>query len=338
MALCLSNKTADIILRNLRRKGAALEPASSSVIHDLRPDLSDARDVAHAHGIATNDSISVLVGSQGLRRKSPYATTHLFDGQPPEGSFLRLDDGVFLPSPCFCLLLQARELHLIELCQMLGFYMGTEQIEIEANGETKKVTLSPLVNEEELSLYLQSARGVRGIAALGDALRWTCAGAASPKETDLQLALTLPWSYGGFGLKQPIMNYKIDLHGEAKRLYPHDSCRIDLAWKESSFGLEFQGKEHGKQLGADYARMYALDKELWEILFVANEQLLDAAQMRYIASFVASKTRQSPRRIENRSDKEVQWLLDVLSGQTHPKKGYRIHSRGQGETSKRSSG
>ena len=334
MALCLSNKTADTILRNLRREGAKLEPASSSVIHDFKPDLSDARDVASAYGVATNESVSVLVGSQGLRRKSPYATTHLFDGQPPEGSFLHLNDDVYLPSPCFCLLLQARELHLVELCQMLGFYMGTEQIEREADGRLWKETLPPLVNEEELSLYLQSAKGARGVSVLGNALRWTCAGAASPKETDLQLALTLPRSYGGFGLKQPIMNYEVNLGETARRLCPKGSCRIDLAWKKRRFGLEFQGKEHGKQLGADYARIYALDTEHWEILFVANEQLLDAEQMRYIASLVARKTGQSPRRIENRAEREIQWLLDVLSGQIHPKIGYRIHTRGQGVTQK----
>ena len=242
---------------------------------------------------------------------------------PPENSFYHLEEGIYLPTPCFCLLQQARELHFINLCQMLGYYLGTEQIKQVTKDGILSITLPPLVTEEELWLYLEGAKGMKGVTPLRRALQYTCAGAASPQETNLQLILTLPSAYYGYGLKPPIMNYEIPLSPAARLLYDHKSCRIDLYWKEANMGLEYQGEDHGEQLGEDYARFFALNVEGKNVLYLAKEQLEDANQMNYVAHRVAAAIGANvdgPRWPEKQ---HTERLINILTGKQVPQKGER---------------
>lgn len=323
LSICLSNRTADLALRELRRRGIQLDTASSQLIRDCTPSAGEVVSVADELGIITSDSLEVLVGSQENRRTTGKLTTHLWTVTPPEGSFYALGDGAYLPTPCFCLLQQARELHLIQLCQMLGYYLGTEQIVRVKNGVTRKVALPPLTTEEELTHYLQSAKGIKGVLALREALRYTCANAASPQETNLQLMLTLPIAYYGFGLKPPIMNYEVELHALARTLYPHEKCYIDLCWPDAKRGLEYQGEEHKDQLGADYARFLAIDAEGHSVRYLAKEQLQSPAQMQYIARYIAEGIGSRTDRSSWPLEADTQRLIDIISGKAAPKKGER---------------
>lgn len=288
MSICFAGLTADRILRNLRQQRETdLVGTSSQALCRCTSDHQTARKVATEFGIPSTDHIEILVGSSNSRHAAQSHTAHLWTGVPPEGSLLVYEKDVYLPTPCFCLLLQARELGLIQLCQMLGFYMGTEQI-TTSSGE--RITLPPMVTRTELVDYLQTVKGMKGAAPLRKALEFTCEGAASPQETNLQLVLTLPPSYCGFGLKHPTMNGRVKLSPAAMKLYDHEFCRIDLYWSDYDFGLEYQGDEHGLQLGLDYARFFALSIEGKEVLYVAKEQLSSATQMQYIARCVAERT------------------------------------------------
>lgn len=85
--------------------------------------------------------------------------------------------------------------------------------------------------------------------------------AASPMEAALALALTLPVEYGGFGLKKPQLNRRVDLSSAYGRLSWHDSVTPDFLWPEERVAVEYDSAEfHGGEegLGRDAARWNAL--------------------------------------------------------------------------------
>lgn len=321
MSICLSNLTADHILRKLRTQGTQLNVVSAAAISEFAPDVEVASEIADEFGVTSSEQPEVLVGRQQDRRSNGSLITHLWKEAPPENSFYHLEEGIYLPTPCFCLLQQARELHFINLCQMLGYYLGTEEIKQVTEDGIRSITLPPLVTEEELWLYLKEAKGMKGVAPLRRALQYTCAGAASPQETNLQLMLTLPATCYGYGLKPPIMNYEIPLSPKAQLLYNRKSCRVDLYWKEADMGLEYQGEEHGKQLGKDYARFFALSVEGKNVLYLAKEQLHDANQMDYVAHRVAAAIGADVDGPWWPEKQHTERLIGILTGKLVPRKG-----------------
>lgn len=320
MSICLSHASADRILELFAHKGVEMEPVSSSAITQFGANVEDIQmscDVAEMLG----ERIEVIVGNERAARQSKQVVCHKWTERLPEGALLRVpdSDGVYVSSPAFCLLQQAAELHVVNLCMMLGRYLATGSPAMGKNGVEVLSERQPLVKEEDLYGFIKEASGDKGVRRLKEALRWTCPGAASPQETNLQLILTLPLSYHGFGLALPHMNYEVALDTYARKIYPRKTCRIDLCWPERRFGLEYQGKEHGGQLEADWSRHYALVSQQYELLYVTSSQLYSAVQIEFIARQVARKTGKRIREGSWPKAEETQYLLDVLAGRAIPK-------------------
>jgi hypothetical protein len=102
-------------------------------------------------------------------------------------------------------------------------------------------------------------------------------------------------------------------------LYPRESIRIDLCWRHKGFGVEYQGEEHGEQMGEDFARWFAAREEKYELWFVAKEQLESAAQMLHIGREVAKRIDCDVDEAMWPTADELQELLDILAGRKHPK-------------------
>lgn len=92
-----------------------------------------------------------------------------------------------------------------------------------------------------------------------------------------------------------------------------ERCYIDVCWPGIDMGLEYQGEDHGEQLGEDYARYYALDELGYQVFYVAKEQLRSADQMLYIAAKVARKLKARPGRTGWPEKDNLQMLLDLLT-------------------------
>ena len=322
--ICFSHGTADRVLERCAHEGIELEPVSSSVLEDFVSECVGTRETLDHLGIPLGESIELLVGKPSLRKYRGTIATHLLSQLPPEGSILRINEGIYVVSPELCLLQQASQLHPVNLCQMLGRYLGSSSPVQMDNGVTRLAERPSLTDEERIASLLRGAKSRKGRGILLDAMAWTCSGAASPQETNLQLTLTLPPRFGGFGLNRPLLNETIELGEKARRLYPHGSVKVDLLLKEVGFGLEYQGKEHGDQLDEDYARFLAVHREGIELWFVANGQLRDAYQMSYIAEEIARRTGRRIGGLTWPTVNEVQWLLDVLSGVIIPRPNERF--------------
>lgn len=316
MSICLCGLSADAMLELAAQNGMELEPAS--------PDLSTfSADPVHAAKVLNKyadqlpNPLEILVGDAKQRRRASSLTCRVWNGNMPSGNVYSVGDGLYVTSPELTLLQQANQLHQANLCQMLGRYLGTWTPKASApNGQAER---APLVTFDSLNEFMHTAGNLRGTNTLRLAMTYTSEGAASAGETSLQLALCLPPQLHGMNLPLATMNYKVDLSARAQKLHPHDSIRIDLCWRQEHFGLEYQGKEHGTQLGADYARWFAAREEDYELWFIANEQLESAAQMGHIGREVARRLSLNADTRIWPTESELQELLDILAGKKHPK-------------------
>ena len=316
MSICLCNLSADTALEIFVQEGRELEPAERNPSTFLA-DPSQAASLLGSFAERLPSPIDLLVGSAGNRRRSKDTACHVWRGPIPQGSILRVYDGVYVTSPEFTLLQQASQLHQVSLCQMLGRYLGTWSP--TPNDRNKQIERAPLTTFEQLNGLLSSVGSVLGTRSLRLAMAHTCEGAASAPETSLQLALTLPPELHGFALPDPTMNYKVDLSQHAQRMCGRASIRIDLCWPQSKFGLEYQGEGHEKTLGEDYARWFAAREEGYELWFLAKEQLTDPLQMDYVGREVACRLGIQIDEELWPNQGELQELLEVLAGAKHPK-------------------
>lgn len=324
MSICLSHTSADTLLELLAHKDMPLEPVSSDMLSKFSANIDEVSVVDDVAGVLSG-TLELIVGDGKDVRKNRAAVCHRWTGLLPEGSILRVPgcEGLYVSSPAFCLVQQGMQLHTVNHCMMLGRYLATKSPTRDKKGKLVLADRKPLVSEEGLSLFLRDMRGGKGSKQLKEALRWTVSGAASPQETNLQLSLTLPFAYWGFGLPRPCMNYEIELGPDAHKLYPHKTCRIDICWPEKHFGLEYLGEEHKDQLDDDWSRHYAVDMEGYQLLYVTKAQLGSAEHMDYIARCVARKIKKRIRQDSWPSLGEVQRLLDILTGKAIPKKSER---------------
>lgn len=321
--ICLIHNNADELLEMNAMKGVKLEPSSVQV-NEFSGDTAIIRETLQGLYGASDERLNVLVGDAS-NRGTEHVSYRTFAGDLPEGSILRVSEGVYVASPEFNLLLQAKELHPVRLCQLLGRYWGTFAYGTDENGAKCLVEREPLSSEEKLASYLAGVGRVEGIRALRNAMRYACENAASPQEVNLQLALCLPATCNGYALRKPIMNYEVTLDEVERELYDKDSIRIDLHWPGADLGLEFLGKkEHEGKMMEDIARWYAarhFGEELW---FVTKEQLYKAIALDFIAKKVARRTRKKVVEGTWPTLSQAQLLLDVLSGKINPKPEERL--------------
>ncbi|MBR3225465.1 MAG: hypothetical protein IKF78_09095 [Atopobiaceae bacterium] len=316
MSICLCNLSADTALELAAQEGRELLLASPDA-STFVADMAQVRETLGDFAEKLPYPIELLVDEQTKRRRSSNAVCHVWKGPLPKNGVFELHEGVYVSSPEFTLLQQASQLHQANLCQMLGRYLGTwTPAKDKPLGQDKR---APLTSFESINEFLSGVGHAWGKRNLKMAMAYTCEGAASAPETSLQLALTLPPELHGLGIVQPIMNYEVELSAEAQRLYPHESIRIDLCWRNKGFGLEYQGEEHGNRLGEDCARCFAARKMDYELWFVAKEQLESAVQMMDIGRELANRIDADVDEETWPSEGEFQDLLDVLAGKEHPK-------------------
>ena len=323
--ICLTHNSADKLLELCAVTGVELEPCDLCP-QDFQADAAFAKDLLAVISASTKEWLNLLVGRQCDRRDSVSVSSHCYEGRVPPGSILRYDEGVYVASPDFNLLLQSADLHVVQLAQLLGRYWGTFSTEVDRDGFL--LERAPLTGEMDLMQYLADVKGVHGVGNLRSAAKYVCERAASPQEVNLQLILCLPYACNGFALPKPQMNYRIDLECEERAFYDASHIRIDLYWPKARFGLEYLGeKEHHGKMIEDVSRWYAARKGKVELWPVTKAQLSDPVAMNFIARKVAARVRKKPSALHWPTLSEVQLLIDVLGGKGGVRRGERLRRR-----------
>ena len=210
-------------------------------------------------------------------------TRPLLDEPPRKGSM----NGFRVCSPELCFVQMATLWNLPKLIE-LGFELcGAYDL-----SDNSYRTCAPLTSVEKLTAYANSLDKTHGKRKAIKALRYVANGSASSRETILTMLLTLPYRMGGYGLKQPLLNHRIDLGRRERRIAGKNYLVCDLYWPEAKLDVEYDGGNHEdpEQMLKDSMRRDALVSMGITVLTVTKWQLENGGSMNAIAHTVAEHT------------------------------------------------
>lgn len=196
-------------------------------------------------------------------------------------------NGFRVCSPELCFVQMATLWNLPKLIE-LGFELcGTYDL-----SDNSYRTCTPLTSVEKLTEYANSLNKTYGKRKATRALRYVANGSASSRETILAMLLTLPYRMGGYGLKQPLLNHRIDLGRRERRIAGKSYLVCDLYWPEAKLDVEYDGGHHEdpEQMLKDSMRRDALLSMGITVLTVTKWQLENGGSMNAIAHAVAEHT------------------------------------------------
>ena len=226
--------------------------------------------------------LELLVATKSQLRTRGGLDLHLLEGCVPEGSFYRVSRDIVVTSPELTFVQVCRLNRMLPNVELLMEWCGTYLL--VPNWFATRTEATPLLCRERLEAYLQQIAGMRGVAAARAALRLASEGpSASPRETELYLALALPPRLGGYGFAKPQVNAVIPLDGNgAGVLDDAEFYRADLLF-EGKGGrhvvVEYDGRD-GHEASAEEVRH---DKERRSVL-AALGYLVIVATRRDVAS------------------------------------------------------
>ena len=231
-------------------------------------------------GLHLDRPVHVLVGGTARVRSSAMCVSHSCNAQLPRRSFLKLAPGVYASKPELAFVqvagLEKDRIKLLLLGYELCGGYATARTRGALSRDMPSYQTQVLSTVRGLSSYASRAPSLHGARKVTRAARYLSDGSASPRETQLALALGLPQRFGGGGLGIPAMNYRIEATEEARDLAGRSFFLADLCWPEAKLDVEYQSAEkHGNResLDRDSLRTNALDLMKWHVRNVANIQL-----------------------------------------------------------------
>ena len=231
--------------------------------------------------------ISVLANSRCTRTQSKGWTSQVWSKPvPPYSVYLLNEQGVSLSAPWFCFLQMASKLNLpdairlgMELCgthSTLPFTAGIELPFSLSEREVKNgfVSCPPVCTAEQLRRMLVAAHvGPRTKAVY--AARFVVDNSRSPGESRLYLLICLPVNLGGYGLPRPLLNVRLKIPEELRRIVGSDHYVCDLYYPGASLAIEYDGGYHwdGEQRMDDNLRELILNTLGIEVIRIDKKQL-----------------------------------------------------------------
>lgn len=230
-----------------------------------------------------------LVPSQNMRRRNDVVHAHLHSGTLPAGAFLYLGNGVYVASPEMCLLQSAAQSSLLPVvklgCELCGTYS------FRWNGEGFYAR-DPLASKQSVARLLDRSPSAPSSRKLRRALPLLQEGAASPMEAALALMLCLPPRFGGYGIPNPILNFKHKTGAHMKKITRQSSFACDLYWPDERLGVEYDSDEHHNEandVDQDAIRKNSLLGFDIDVITVRRNQLMDANLFDRTAHLVAKR-------------------------------------------------
>ncbi len=202
--------------------------------------------------------VHVFVDEDSRRSKSPRLVYHLREAPFPSGAFRRLSHDVLISSPELSFLEMANKLPFFKLVEYGFLLCGTYTLCPGAEDPNKR---GPLTTKRKIASFIERMGKARGCAVARRALDLVLENSASPRETKTAILLCVPTRLGGYGFASPEMNYRIDFNDEERLLFRKEYVELDLYWRESHFGIEYDGGDN-HSIESDVARDRRKSSEL----------------------------------------------------------------------------
>lgn len=242
--------------------------------------------------------LHLLAASSKRERSAPPLIWHAIATGLPDGAFKRISKDVVASSVELAFVQVAQTLSIIDLIR-LGYELcgGYSLDETSPGGFFKR---NPLTTPRKLKRFLEAAPRLRGKAAAQRALRYILPGSASPSETKLAIALTLPHKLGGLGLPPPELNKRIKLSVAEQRISGNQNLKCDLFWPQSRLGVEYDSDDWhtgSEKISEDATRRNSLAYANVTVLTVTRLQYNNREELIRTAKVIAKRlgTRFQPR-------------------------------------------
>lgn len=226
---------------------------------------------------------------------------HYLKGDYPLYSYLKYNEDIFIASPELLFVQMAKYLNIVQL-MMLGLELcGSYSINnLAADGFIYNI--KPITNYHKLSSYVNSFynknNNYPGIRKAIKALNYILDNSASPKESDLIIKLCTSHSIGGYGIKNFVSNYEIELSTGATNINGRSKIRPDLVCVKNKIALEYQSRAfhaNPKQFEIDKIRSAALVYDGWRVIAFVPSQLNNILTFHEIAKKILAANKQEQR-------------------------------------------
>ena len=187
--------------------------------------------------LSLTQPLHLLTSTTAKRPHAKSIVFHTRDARLPSGSFFVADEGLLVSSPGLMLTQSAHGLDTVELVFLGHELCGTYSV-IEAPAELKYGQI-PETTIARLKAFLDRADGMNGIKQARRAARYILPNSASPAESALSMAFTLPNLLGGAALSNPRLNYRIDPGKAARKNVSQDYYTCDLFWEKARLAVEY---------------------------------------------------------------------------------------------------
>lgn len=233
--------------------------------------------------------LQVLVGKTESRTKTASLISYKWTALP-ERSFIDAGQGFYVSTPEFCFLQMASKMTLAQLIQ-LGFELcGTYAL---VKGCPATAREAPLTSVSKLKAFVDAASFAPGRAKALRATHYLLNGSASAMETVLALMLYLPYNLGGYGLRKPLLNYRVDVPNSLRELTDRSYCRCDLCWPDASLAVEYDSRLHHSDLdrqSSDARRRSTLIALGYTVVTVFPDHVMDGGAFNRLARQLAQLT------------------------------------------------
>ena len=238
--------------------------------------------------------LHVLVSDRLRRVRSARVISHVWSGQLPDDALYRLDSGIYLCSPAFCLQQLCARASVPEavstVMEVCGEYALSARAEHGFRGRPPLETI-PRLRERFEREHSYGARRVR------EALGLAVPGSRSPMETVVLLLFTLPTELGGCGLPAPRVNVRVEIPGDLRSALGKPYLVVDLCWPDQRIILEYDSYTwhlSPRAFDGTQSRNEGLRDEGWMVRSVTAGILSDDGLRRLLVSRVMRRFDQSP--------------------------------------------
>lgn len=251
-------------------------------------------------GIPEKFPLDLVSAERERHQSSRRYKRHLWTRPVPPGALSQIGPDEYIFTPVYCLMQvaagvaksykgQVDERFYVVIVAQLGCELCGQYSVVDCpDGFVFRV---PLASTGEISVAIDTMKGLRGLGNLKRAFPWIIDNTRSPKETDLFLLLCLPPELGGFGLPRPLSNFDLDVSSVTYGFFARwNTCNVDFFWPQAKLVVEYDSQqfhEGDEKVKRDRLRAEALEKLGYTVVTITHDDLYSVHRLRDKACEIA---------------------------------------------------
>lgn len=226
---------------------------------------------------------------------------HYFKGKLPNKSLLKIRENIYVVCPelMFC---QMASILSIEKLMLLGLEICGNYTVLPNPDSSLSTNIRPLTSTEKIQDYvlkfIKYNPGFKGCRKVLDVIKFLKNNSASPLESRLYTILCFPRKYGGYGLKNAVLNKEISLSKHASKIVRQKIIKPDICVQKKKIAIEYdsdQFHDNSFQNRKDKLRLDALTYDGWKVFSFVTGQLNNIESLDKMAMMILKANGQSTR-------------------------------------------